>query len=549
LLGAWQEAAWPDAQHFSREQLMKKLLAGLLFAAIAVTGGQTMAGTPKDTLVIAKDISDLITLDPAEVFEFTGGELIANIYDRVMMFEPEDLSTLVGGVAESFEISADGKTVTLKVRPGQTFHSGNPVTAEDVAFSLRRVLKLNKTPSFIFTQFGWSADNVDSLVKATDAMTVSLTINAEFSPGLVLNALQAGVGSVVDKKTVMANEKDGDLGYEWLKNHSAGSGAFSLKTWNANELVTLEANPNYRHGAPGMKRVIIRHVPEPSAQRLLVEKADVDIARNLQPDQIKGLAGNTDVVIGKYPKAGLTYLATNDAHEILSKPKVRLAMRYLIDYEGMVNSFLAGQHKIHQAFWPSGLWGSYDETPFSLDIDKAKALLAEAGYPNGFKIKIDTLTEASYSEIAQSIQQSLAKVGIEADITLSEGKTLWPMYRARKHEIIVARWSPDYVDPHSNADAFAHNPDNRLEAKLTGKLAWRTAWFNPEINALTEAAAKELDLGKRKQMYAELQRKVQMDSPFSVMFQLAEQSVLRKNVKGYVSGSNFDLVFYRNITK
>jgi peptide/nickel transport system substrate-binding protein len=528
---------------------MKKLLVGLLWAALAVTGTQAGAGTPKDTLVMAKDMSDIITLDPAEVFEFTGGELTANIYDRVMMFEPEDLTTLVGGVAESYDISADGKTVTLKVRPGQTFHSGNPVTAEDVAFSLRRVIKLNKTPAFIFTQFGWNPDNVDGLVKATDAMTVSLTINAEFSPGLVLNSLQAGVGSVVDMKTVMANEKDGDLGYEWLKNHSAGSGAFSLKTWNANELVTLEANPNYRHGAPGVKRVIMRHVPEPSAQRLLVEKGDVDIARNLQPDQIKGLAGNNDVVIGKYPKAGLTYVATNDAHEILGKPQVRLAMRYLIDYDGMVNSFLAGEYKVHQAIWPSGLWGSYDEKPFSLDIDKAKALLAEAGYPNGFKIKIDTLTESPFSEIAQSIQASLAKAGIQSDITLSEGKTLWPMYRARKHEIIVARWSPDYIDPHSNTDSFAHNPDNSLEAKLTGKLAWRTSWSDPEVNALTEAAAKELDLAKRKQMYAELQKKVQMVSPFSIMFQRSEQAVLRKNVKGYVSGSNFDLVFYRNITK
>jgi peptide/nickel transport system substrate-binding protein len=530
--------------------IMHKTLACLALGLVLALGGTAAtAKTPKDTLVMAKDMSDIITLDPAEVFEFTGGELIANIYDRVMMFEPEDLGTLVGGVAESYDISDDGKTITLKVRPGQTFHSGNPVRAEDVAFSLRRVIKLNKTPSFIFTQFGWSADNVDSMVKAADAMTVSLTINAEFSPGLVLNALQAGVGSVVDKKTVLANEKDGDLGYEWLKNHSAGSGAFSLKTWKANELVTLEANPNYRHGAPGMKRVIIRHMPEPSAQRLLVEKADVDIARNLQPDQIKGLAGNNDVVIGKYPKAGLTYVATNDAHEILSKPQVRLAMRYLIDYEGMVNSFLAGEYKVHQAVWPSGLWGSYDETPFSLDIEKAKALLAEAGYPNGFKIKIDTLTEAPFSEIAQSIQQSLAKAGIESDITLSEGKTLWPKYRARKHEIIVARWSPDYIDPHSNTDSFAHNPDNRLEAKLTGKLAWRTSWFDPEINALTEGAAKELDLTKRKQMYAELQQKVQMVSPFSIMFQRSEQVVLRKNVKGYVSGSNFDLVFYRNITK
>ncbi len=115
--------------------------------------------------------------------------------------------------------------------------------------------------------------------------------------------------------------------------------------------------------------------------------------------------------------------------------------------------------------------------------------------------------------------------------------------------MIVARWSPDYVDPHSNADAFAHNPDNRLEAKLTGKLAWRTSWYDEEVNALTEAAAKELDLSKREQMYQSLQQKVQAVSPFSIMFQHSEQVATRKNVKGFVSGSNFDLVFYRNITK
>ncbi|MDH3912959.1 MAG: ABC transporter substrate-binding protein, partial [Rhodospirillales bacterium] len=133
---------------------MHKTLACLALGLVLALGGTVAtAKTPNDTLVMAKDMSDIITLDPAEVFEFTGGELIANIYDRVMMFEPEDLTKLVGGVAESYTVSDDGKTITLKVRAGQTFHSGNPVTAEDVAFSLRRVIKLNKTPSFIFTQF------------------------------------------------------------------------------------------------------------------------------------------------------------------------------------------------------------------------------------------------------------------------------------------------------------------------------------------------------------------------------------------------------------
>ncbi len=159
------------------------------------------------------------------------------------------------------------------------------------------------------------------------------------------------------------------------------------------------------------------------------------------------------------------------------------------------------------------------------------------------------MNQSPFQEIAQVIQQNLSQLGIETEIILSEGKTLWPKYRARKHELIIARWSPDYVDPHSNADAFADNPDNRAEAKLTGKLAWRTGWFDPDINAITAQAARELDLGQREKLYKDLQRKVQRVGPFSIMFQHNEQVALRNNIKGFVSGSNFDLVFYRTVTK
>ena len=169
------------------------------------------AAPPKDTFVMAKDISDIITMDPAEVFELSGGEVIANIYDRLMMFEPEDLTTLVGGVAESWDVSEDGKTITFSIRSGMTFHSGNPVTAEDVVYSLRRVIKLGKTPSFIFTQFGWTPENVDELV-VVDGDKAKITITEEFSPALVLNALSAGIASIVDMKEVMAHEVDGDMG-------------------------------------------------------------------------------------------------------------------------------------------------------------------------------------------------------------------------------------------------------------------------------------------------------------------------------------------------
>jgi peptide/nickel transport system substrate-binding protein len=528
---------------------MKLELSRWLGAALCVFAVSTHAATPKDTFVMAKDISDIITVDPAEVFELTTGEIIANIYDRVMMFEPENLTELTGGVVESWEFGEDGKTITFKMRPGLKFHSGNPVTPEDVEFSLERVVKLNKTPAFIITQFGWTADNVDDLIKVVDDQHVSITITEEFSPALVMNALSAGVASVVDKKLVLEHEKDGDLGYDWLKSNSAGSGAFSLKTWNANELVSLEANADYRHGAPGMKRVIVRHVPEPSAQRLLIEKGDVDMSRNLTPDQIKGVEGNADIAVDGYPKGTLVYMAANASHPVLGKPKVAEALRYLVDYEGMANSFLAGQFVVHQAFWPSGLWAALDDKPYRYDVDKAKALLAEAGAGEGLKVRIDTLTNSPFPEIAQAIQATLAQAGIESEIVTAEGKTLWPKYRARKHEILLARWSPDYVDPHSNADAFAHNPDNRLEAKLTGVLAWRNAWADDAANALAVKARNETDVAAREQQYLELQRMLQQIGPFVIMFQQNEQVARRTNVEGFVSGSNFDLVFYRNVTK
>lgn len=364
----------------------------------------------------------------------------------------------------------------------------------------------------------------------------------------MLNALSATVGSVLDEKLVRENEQDGDLGYEWLKSNSAASGPYRLVTWKANELVTLEAFPGYRHGAPATRRVIMRHVAESSAQRLLLEKGDIDIARGLTPDQVQGLANNPDVAVDDNPKSDIVYLAVNAEHPVLGKPEVWEALRYLADYSGMTSSFLNGQFKVYQSFWPSGLWAALDDQPFALDVDKAKRILADAGV-SGLEITLDTLNLEPFPRIAQSLQATLRQAGIEADILTADGKTLWPKYRARRHDIILARWAPDYLDPHSNADSFAHNPDNRAEAKLTGKLAWRNAWADDEVNRQTEMARGALDLDQRKDMYLQLQGMIQKRSPFVVMFQRNEQTARRSNVRGFVSGPNFDLVFYRNTTK
>ena len=506
------------------------------------------AATPADTLVIAKNIDDIITFDPAEAYEFTGIEVIANIYDRIMRFEPTDITRLVPGVAESYTLSDDGKTFTFKIREGQKFASGNPVTAADAVFSLQRVIKLDKTPAFLIGQLGWTKDNVDELVKAVDDKTFQITITEDFSPSLVLSLLSSSVSSVVDMKTVMDHEAAGDMGYAWLKTHSAGSAAYTLRAWKANVSVVLDANPTYRGGAAALKRVVIRHVVEPASQRFLIEKGDVDIARDIAPNQIAGVAGNTDVAATTVPQESLYYIGLNLKTTQFQNVKVRQAMHYLVDYDGMVNSFLEGKKKVHQTFWPSGLWASLDENEYAFDPAKAKALLAEAGFPDGFEVTLDSPNSSPFSNMARSIQSTMAQGGIKVTVVLGEQKTVLTKYRARLHQMLLINWGPDYMDPHSNADSFARNPDNSDEAK-SKPLAWRNSWEIPEITKMTDAAVRERDETKRERMYKDLQRKVMDEGPFIIMFQETKQLARRSNVKNFIMGPSSDVTYYNLTTK
>ena len=517
-----------------------RVFKALSLAALTAAAAPARAATPADTLVMAKNIDDMISLDPAECYELTGVEVDSNIYDRLIRNDPKDITKLVGGVAESWTVSPDGKTMVFKIRPGLTFTSGKPITAEDAAFSLARVVKLDKSPAFLITQLGWTKDNVDAMVKAVDPATLQITIVPDDAPSLVLSLLSSIVGSVIEKAAAMAHDAGGDLGNGWLKAHSAGSGSFALRSWKANESVVLDANPTYREGAPPLKRVVIRHVPEPAAQRLLIEKGDADIARDLTPDQVASLASDKDVVVTASPQATLHYIGLNVKAPPLNDPKVREALHDLVDYDGMANSFLKGQYQVHQTFWPSGFWASLDKNPFTFDPAKAKRLLSEAGFPNGFDITLDASNSAPYASMAQG--------GVRVTISPGEQKSVITKFRARQHQMLLIYWGPDYMDPHTNADSFARNTDNS-DDPATKPLAWRNSWLIPDISRMTAAAVAERDTGRREQMYKDLQQKLLDDSPFIIMFQEVKQTALRAAVHDFVLGPTQDVVFYGTTRK
>jgi len=221
-----------------RPSLRLSLVCALSLAMLS-TLAPVKAATPKDTLVVVTAMDDIVTLDPAESFEISAGEIMGNAYDRLVRYDVADPAKLLPDVAKSWTVSADGKTITFEIKDGLKFASGNPLTAEDVAFSLQRAVILGKTPAFILTQFGLNKANVAEKVRAA-GKTVVFEIDKSYAPTLVLNCLTANVASIVDKKLLMSKEQNGDMGYAWLKTNYAGSGPMKIREWRANEIVTLE---------------------------------------------------------------------------------------------------------------------------------------------------------------------------------------------------------------------------------------------------------------------------------------------------------------------
>ncbi|MCZ0812374.1 MAG: ABC transporter substrate-binding protein [Pseudomonadota bacterium] len=530
-----------------KKSFVAAAVASFLAVGLAVP---VVAETPPNMLVIANRIDDIKTFDPAESFEFAGADVSRNVYQKLVNFDPLDLDAgYQPQLAESWEISEDGKTITFTMAEGHVFASGNPVTAQDAEFSLRRAVTLNKTPSFILTQFGFTPENVEETIVATDDRTLVLTLDKPYALSFVLNCLTATIGGIVDMETVMANETDGDMGNDWLRTNTAGSGPYKVVEWRPSESVLLDLNPNYGGETPAMERVIVQHIQESATQRLQLERGDIDVARNLSPEDVAGLEDAEGVKIVDELRGRLMYWAANQKKEMLSDPKVLEALKLATDYEGMSDSFLKGQYTVHQAFLPRTFLGALEETPYSFDMDAAKAALAESAHPDCGPIKISVRDAQERLDIGQSLQNTWGELGCDIELIVGTGAQTLDRYRAREHDIYLGAWGPDYPDPNTNAGTFAVNPDNSDEAGATGLLAWRNAWGIPEMTEKTLAAVVENDTDARREMYRELQREHQQVSPFGVMFQQIEQNGMNESVENFVAGGATTAVSYWVITK
>lgn len=526
----------------TRRHLLGTACAAATMLYLAVPA---FAQSPKDTIVIAKAIDDIITLDPGESFEISGSEVTNNIYDRLIQPNPQDPSKIEGVIADSWTIN--DKTFTFKLKTTYKFSSGKPVTAEDAAFSLQRAIILAKTPAFILAQFGFTKDNVEKLIRATDPQTLVIELPAPSSPSFFLNCLSANVGSVVEKAVAMANARDGDYGNAWLKQNSAGSGPYVLRTWRASDSVILEENPNALN-KPKSRRVIVRHMPEPAAQELALEKGDVDVARGLSPESVAKFGKDANYKIVKSPKASSLDIGLSQKFAPWQKNEVRMAVKKTIDYDGIVNNILKDSYFVHHYHQPIGFPSALKDRPFTRNVAEAKALMKAAGYENGFEVSFDYPNSYPRADIAQAIQANLAEIGIKLKMLPAESKQALTKFRARNSEMYMGAWAGDFFDPHTNAEWFLFNPNNTDESK-NRTFAWRVSWDPGEKTKQIIDATKETDSGKRIKMYEEFQRFEAANAPAIHLFQEMNIAATKANVTGVSMGLLYDATRYDSIAK
>lgn len=516
------------------------LALGLFMVSILLSGcvGQeaeeVSLATDPDTLVWGMDTSDSVSLDPQEAYEFSSCMADFAIYDQLVAPKADDFSVVVPGIAESWSISADGKTWTFKIRQGVKFHSGNPVTADDVVWSFKRLVALDFAPDWVVLQFGLTEDGI----KKINDNTVTLTFDDAYAEFLILSCLTFTVGSIIDSKTAMDHAQttdefpDGDWGNNWLVDHDAGSGAYNLDHWSKLEEIVLTRYDDWWAGTPPLEKIIFKDIPEPTTQMLQLQVGDIDIAWDLLTDQINELQGTEGIRVQTTTQFRLAYVAMNmGKFEPFKDERVRDAVRWAIDYDGIINEILGGGAVKGQTFIPYGMLGHNPALPYFRDVNKAKDLLAAAGYANGFDVELLCPNTSPQPEIAVKLQSDLADVGIRVTVTQMVAGEMYQIYRAQNHEMILAGWGSDYPDPDAQAKPFAHAESLDADAKVR-QLAWRTMQENPEMAAIVDAAAVESDQAARVGMYMDLQEEVLDWGAFAIMYYPLRQAGVRTWVEG-----------------
>jgi peptide/nickel transport system substrate-binding protein len=515
----------------SRREALR--LMGLSGTALAVSNflpSRVFAQARKNTLVLGIDISDTITLDPARLAQYTSPMTVSAAYDSLVTLTPGDYINVKPSLATKWARSPDGKGWRFTLRDGVKFASGSLMTAEDIKWSIDRVINLKDQPSQYI-------GNITSVV-VVDKNTIDVILKDPAQP--ILNVLAAPEFVAMERKVVEANggtadvdAKEKDKATPWLNTKSAGTGAYQVAAWERNAQIQLVRNEYYWGGKPAFERIIIRHISDGAAQLLAVRRGDIDAAFNLIPEQIASLKGDKDKDVRLDPLKSLdfVYMALTQEPEFnkaLAVKEIRQAVGYAIDYDGIKNSMLGGAALRPAHYLPIGVNGSTEEIArqigFRNDPAKAKELLAKGGFPDGFEFEIAygnaAVQGVTYQDLALKIQSDVARVGIKANLRPMDQVNLRTEYPAGKSRGgVLTFWNPPAVD-------------NLLwAAAVVQRVAKRVHWEVPkDVYDMCFKASVEPDPKKQAEMWVEWQKVMVDQANHFVLFQPVYQIAVRNAI-------------------
>lgn len=488
---------------------LSMLLVGCSGNSKQETGGEEQPSnnteTKKDTLVFGRG-GDSTSLDPITTTEGETFKVTENIFETLLEYGEQD-TTLHPGLAESWEVSDDALTYTLKLRQGVKFHDGTDFNADAVVFNFNRWMSGNADDFPYYTMFGGfkgEEGHVIKEIKALDAYTVEFTLNRPQAPFLKNLAMSPfGIASPT------AVEEHGD---DFRKN-PVGTGPFKFVEWKQNDRIVLEKNESYwMEGFPKLNQVIFRVIPENTARLNALTNGEIDLMDGVNNSDEATVTNNDQLQLIERPSMNVGYLGFTTNRPPFDNKLVRQALNHAIDKQGIIDAFYGGKAEAAKNPMPPSIEGYNNEIEdYSYDLEKAKELLAEAGYPDGFDMDLWAMPVArpympEGMKVAEVIQASFAEIGVKAEIQSVDWATYLEKAAKGEFDAYMLGWTGDNGDP----DNFLYT---LLDKDSIGSNNY-SYYSNDELHHVLINAQKETEQDKRNELYKQAQEIIHEDAPW-----------------------------------
>ena len=485
------------------------------------------AGPPQGGTIIVGLQAEPTTLDAQQISDYNSHRAAYGVYDTLLRFTDES-TEVEPGLAESWDISDDGLVYTLHLRQGITFHDGADFNAEAVKFNLERQIDPNHpfhdTGEFAYAEFTWGAADT---IEVVDDATIRITLTEPFAP--FLNHLAMHPAAMVSPAAVEQYGAD-------ISINPVGTGPFKFASWTPGVEVILEKNPDYWRGAPNVDQVIYRSIIEDQSRLTELEAGGINFMVNIPPDDLPRLRDDARFTVVDQAGMHTWWVAFNQSKPPFDNPQVRQAINHAVNKQAIVDNLLQGTGVAAVNPLPPVVWSYTDDIQqYAYDPDKAKELLAEAGYPDGFSCSFWVPESGSGMQqpvaMGTAIQADLAVVGIDCQIETFEwgaylDKVIVPPDQA-EYDMFEMSWIGDNGDP-----------DNHLYILLSSQQfppqGYNMGFYNnPEVDDLLQEARVSLDRGVRTELYQEAQKLLAEDPPWLIIDHETQIVVMDQKIKNF----------------